>query len=152
MPWSFMSRSALTSSARCCGFGHIESHCKSSSRCNVCAEGHKTEQHRCTVAGCQTGAGCLCRNHGKARCPSCKRDHLGGSRDCQVWQAAKVDARGWRRGGRRSVTGLWGTGSEDNVAEAEKEAAVGMEEIMPDGPGLGLTPVCPMQPPWQLPL
>ena len=57
--------------SRCCRWGHIAPHCSESPRCALCAEGHTTHDHQCSVEGCKAGRGHGC-THVTTQCANCK--------------------------------------------------------------------------------
>jgi len=65
----------------CSGWGHIEEKFASPPRCNICAAGHRTDQHQCDVTGCTTKRGNVCA-HTNAKCPNCRGAHIGTAREC----------------------------------------------------------------------
>jgi hypothetical protein len=48
-----------TQCSNCAKWGHVDSHCSmpETVRCNLCAEKHRTDQHKCPVIGCTRGMG-----------------------------------------------------------------------------------------------
>jgi hypothetical protein len=87
-----------TQCANCSRWGHVESHCDVPERirCSLCAEKHKTDQHKCQVVDCTRGAGQQCL-HVIIKCPYCKGPHLCWSKACPAKQRAMEEARGWHR-------------------------------------------------------
>jgi hypothetical protein len=83
--------------SNCARWRHIKSNCNtpSAARCNYCAQRHRTDDHQCDVIGCRAGQGQLCM-HVDVKCPNCKGNHLGMSRQCEAKQAATAAGRGWR--------------------------------------------------------
>jgi hypothetical protein len=83
--------------SNCMKWGHIDSKCisQTKTKCNLCAEKHRTDQHQCQVVGCTKRKGQQCA-HLIVKCPNCRGQHVGGSRACPERQKAKEEAKGWR--------------------------------------------------------
>ena len=53
---------------RCGEWGHVTPHCEAKNpKCAICAAGHATRDHRCSVEGCRVGRGRMCPHYGKVR-------------------------------------------------------------------------------------
>ena len=77
-----------TQCTKCQGFGHLDSHCKRSPKCGLCAEGHVTKQHYCTTCKAK-GAKC---QHLAPKCANCKEPHTADAKTCEVLLAIKSKA------------------------------------------------------------
>ena len=77
-----------TQCGKCQGYGHLDSHCRKSLRCRLCAENHATPQHACS--SCPTkGARCP---HLAPKCSNCKGAHTANSEVCEILLAIKSKA------------------------------------------------------------
>lgn len=70
--------------SNCQGFGHLETKCRNSLACGLCASNsHPTRQHKCSE--------CLARatscKHLVPKCTNCKGPHIASSLNCEVRQA-----------------------------------------------------------------
>ena len=81
-----------------CGrWGHSEFRCQRGvATCTICADSHRTEEHRCQVATCGK-VGKVCP-HTEMKCPNCGGRHLAQDARCQAKRAAIESARGRRNG------------------------------------------------------
>jgi len=81
-----------------CGrWGHSEFRCQRGvATCTICADSHRTEEHRCQVATCGK-VGKVCP-HTEMKCPNCGGRHLAQDARCQAKRAAIEIARGRRNG------------------------------------------------------
>ena len=102
----------------CSGWGHIEEKCASPPRCNICASGHRTDQHQCNVTGCTTKRGNVCA-HTNAKCPNCRGAHIGTARECLKKREAIAQAKEWRRASREANPGDSSESREERVREPE---------------------------------
>jgi hypothetical protein len=81
----YYSTAPTTQCTKCQGFGHLDSYCKKTASCRLCAEKHTTIQHYCT--SCKTkGTKCL---HLEPKCSNCKLAHTADFRQCEVLLAIK---------------------------------------------------------------
>ena len=80
----------------CSGWGHGEHNCTFPQfpKCALCAENHRTDEHSCTVHGCQAPRGVVCI-HLIAKCPNCKGPHGTHSDQCLKKKKAQCKAKGW---------------------------------------------------------
>jgi len=81
-----------------CGrWGHSEFRCqRGMATCTICADSHRTEEHRCQVAMCGK-VGKVCP-HTEMKCPNCGGRHPAQDARCQAKRAAIEIARGRRNG------------------------------------------------------
>ena len=80
------STAPTTQCLNCQGFGHLENHCKHSSKCKLCGENHATQQHKCSTCSAK-GTKCL---HLVPKCTNCKGAHSADSKSCEVLLAIKT--------------------------------------------------------------
>ena len=76
-------------------WGHIAPHCSESPRCALCAEGHTTHDHQCSIVGCKAvrGHGCT---HVTTQCANCKGPHGAQADTCAAKKEARQLAWGWK--------------------------------------------------------
>ena len=81
----------------CSGWGHGEHNCAfpQMPRCALCAQQHRTADHKCTAEGCKAPMGALCI-HLVAKCPNCKGPHGARSDSCPRKKEAIAKAKDWK--------------------------------------------------------
>ena len=77
-----------TQCSKCQGFGHLDSYCKRSPKCALCAENHATQQHHCSTCKAK---GTRCQ-HLAPKCANCKEPHTANTKTCEVLLAIKSKA------------------------------------------------------------
>ena len=120
---------------RCGEWGHVTPHCEAKDpRCAICAKGHATKDHRCSVEGCRVGRGRMC-SHTTAKCTNCGGPHGARADACVAKKIAQHASRGWRspppprRGEKRGDVPSTETPGveEEDIPEVEMEEAGGEE-------------------------
>lgn len=116
----------------CSGWGHLESNCAfpGNPRCSLCAGGHRTENHACSVTGCQAKKGATCA-HLTTKCPNCRGPHTALYRGCTEKMEAMRKAREWREECRRG--GVPTTTPEEKPSE-ESEMEIEVKATQPELP------------------
>ena len=81
----------------CSGWGHGEHNCAfpQMPRCALCAQQHRTADHKCTAEGCKAPMGAVCI-HLVAKCPNCKGPHGARSDSCPRKKEAIAKAKDWK--------------------------------------------------------
>jgi hypothetical protein len=79
------STAPTTQCQNCQGFGHLDSYCKRTPICKLCAGNHATKQHFCNT--CQAkGTSCP---HLEPKCSNCQQAHTANTRSCEVLLAIR---------------------------------------------------------------
>ncbi|POS86789.1 hypothetical protein EPUL_002559 [Erysiphe pulchra] len=78
----------------CCRWGHTTYNCPNLEiqRCELCSGPHLTENHQCTITGCNNGRGKQCI-HMIAKCAICGGKHTASSHPCKHYREAAAIAK-----------------------------------------------------------
>jgi hypothetical protein len=71
--------------SKCQGFGHLESHCRKTPKCQLCGENHASAVHQCNTCHIK-GKKCL---HLVPKCANCKESHTADFKSCEILKAIK---------------------------------------------------------------
>ena len=81
----YTSTAPTTQCTKCQSYGHIDQNCRKPPKCNLCASGHYTTQHYCSICKAK-GKKCI---HLEPKCINCNLPHLANDKSCEVYTAIK---------------------------------------------------------------
>lgn len=122
----------------CCHWGHTTYNCPNSEiqRCELCSGPHLTQNHQCTINGCNKGRGKQCI-HITIKCANCGVKHTASSHSCKHYREAAAIAKGsreeWKAREKLRETALQaeenesGETDEDLEEQGQKEDSVESE-------------------------
>ena len=77
--------SPTTQCNKCQGFGHLDNKCTRPEKCQICAGGHHTSQHKCSSCPAR-GKACV---HTLVKCANCNQNHKANDISCEVFRSLK---------------------------------------------------------------